>query len=503
MKQTAVLLPTDNRPITYVFPQYICQLANLDILIPSRHLMGSLLAPTDLNILNRWLDEAASKIKTGAILICLDTLLYGGLIPSRRSADNLETVLVRANHIANLKKRVGGRFKIYAQSSIMRISDNYDNTEEKIYWSEFGREIFDWSQKLHQKELRLLKSENELKTVESSIDPAIRNDYLTTRKRNFTVNQKMIDYVVKGDLDFLIFSQDDSGQFGLNVSEKNKLIALAAAKGSKNVLAYAGADEMLMTLIARYLNDERKMAPNIALHYSAAEGAGLTSNFEGQNIGASMRQQASAQRLKIVNADIANEAVDFHVIVHTGIDKQGDHMWLPGLPDLRVVDSKNSAKVAIRLIEQAKRPIVICDLAYSNGADPILIDRLFKTPELFSKIWAYGGWNTTGNTVGSALAIGSACLRNSKDLNESIRKKLLFIRLMDDWAYQTQVRKEMQANQSDGDQQLLLDRLMDNCAKKLASVLDFNPGTIHYTLPWKRTFEVEINLDSQISGAFP
>ena len=195
--------------------------------------MGSLFAPTNLGLLDKWLDEAAGKIETGAILVCLDTLFYGGLIPSRRSDDSLEMVLARAEHLARLKKRVGDKFKIYAQSSIMRISDNYDNTEEKLYWSKYGREIFNWSQLLHKKELGLLHSESELKAAESLIDATVREDYLLTRQRNFTVNKKIIDYVVEGDLDFLIFSQDDSGQYGLNVSEKNKLIDLAKRKRNK------------------------------------------------------------------------------------------------------------------------------------------------------------------------------------------------------------------------------------------------------------------------------
>ncbi len=505
MKQTVILIPTDNRPITYTFPQQICELADLNVLVPPRNLMGSLFAPTDLDLLNRWVDEAANKLQSGAILICLDSILYGGLIPSRRCDDSLETVLARANNIAKLKKRIGGNFKIYAQSSIMRISNNYDNTEEKLYWSQYGREIFNWSQLLHRKELGLLNSESELTVAESKIDPAVRQDYLSTRKRNFAVNVRLIDYVVSGEFDFLIFSQDDSGQYGLNVSEKNKLIALAEAKATQGVLAYAGADEMLMTLIARYLNDGRYKMPKIALHYSAVEGPLLTSNFEGQCIGDSMKRQANAQRLQIVDTDITDGALDFHVIVHTGADRQGDHMWLPGLEDLRVVDSKHSARIAINLIEKANGPVVVCDIAYSNGADPALIDLLFERPALFSKIWAYGGWNTTGNTVGSALAVGSACLNavlSSAGLSDLWRKRVLFIRLLDDWAYQTQVREKIKENKVETEQQLVLDRLMAACAMKLVRALDFDPGSIQYSLPWGRAFEVEINLDSELAQTF-
>jgi len=500
IKPTVVLLPTDNRPITYSFPQSICQLANLNTIVPPRNLMGSLFAPTDLGLLAKWLEEAMGKVQAGAILVCIDSLLYGGLIPSRRGNDSLKTILARAADFVKLKKQVSGDLKLNAQSSIMRISDNNDNTEEKLYWAKYGREIFRWSQLLHKKEIGLLKSEAELKVAESRIKADVREDYLDTRARNFAVNQKLIDYAVSGDLDFLIFSQDDSGQYGLNVFEKDKLIALAEAKNAHNVLAYPGADEMLMTLIARYLNSERKTETKVALHYSEPDGKNIASNYEGQNIGRSMECQANAQGLKIIDSDISSSTVDFHIIVHTGVDRQGDHMWLPGLPDLRLVDTKHSAKRAIELIEKAQAPIALCDIAYSNGADPGLISLMLERPRLFDRLWSYAGWNTTGNAVGSALAVASACLyaRAHNELNDLMRKRVLFMRLMDDWAYQTQVRKEIQPDKLVGkDRQSVLSKLMNGYASKLATVLDFQPGPIQCTLPWQRTFEVEINLDSQ------
>ncbi len=51
MKQTAILLSVDNRPITYSFPQLICELAGLNVLAAPRELMGSLFAPTDIEAL--------------------------------------------------------------------------------------------------------------------------------------------------------------------------------------------------------------------------------------------------------------------------------------------------------------------------------------------------------------------------------------------------------------------------------------------------------------------
>ena len=87
-------------------------------------------------------------------------------------------------------------------------------------------------------------------------------------------------------------------------------------------------------------------------------------------------------------------------------------------------------------------------------------------------------------------------MKGTRDL---MRKKLLFIRLMDDWAYQTQVRQEIETDKvRPEEQQLVLNHLMEAYMAKLANMLNFKPESIQYTLPWHRTFEVEINLDSQV-----
>ncbi len=384
----------------------------------------------------------------------------------------------------------------------MRISDNYDNTEEKPYWSEYGREIFRWSELLHKQELGLLKSHSDLFEAQSRIKEEIREDYLATRNRNFLINQKVIDYVLTGDLDYLIFSQDDSGQYGLNVIEKNKLISQVRDNNLHNVRAYAGADEVLMTLIARYLNDQRSQPPKISIHYSSDNGRQINSNYEGQSISRSMEYQSEAQGLEVVDSDITSDGTAFAVIVHTGATIQGDRIWLPGLKDLRSVETASSAKKALELIEKAKAPIVLCDVAYSNGADPLLVDLLLEHPQLLKHIWSYAAWNTTGNTIGSALSVGTACLHalsTTGQLDERLHKSMMFLRFMDDWAYQTQVRPEIT---SDKVVQLtreeVLNQLMIKYAARVARALNFGFGSTTYSLPWQRTFEVEISLNPQL-----
>ncbi len=168
--------------------------------------------------------------------------------------------------------------------------------------------FFCWSELLHKKEMGIAGAEQELEIAQSLIKSEIRDDYLATRKRNFTVNEKIIDYVVSSDIDYLIFSQDDSGKYGLNVQEKDKLMQLAKAKKANNIRAYAGADEVLMSLIAYYLNSQRLNKPQVLVQYSTSLGKDIASNYEGQSIGYSLENQAVAQGLQTSTSELISGA---------------------------------------------------------------------------------------------------------------------------------------------------------------------------------------------------
>ena len=64
---------------------------------------------------------------------------------------------------------------------------------------------------------------------------------------------------------------------------------------------------------------------------------------------------------------------------------------------------------------------------------------------VYNIIYGYAGWNTTGNTLGSAISAGICRYigekMNSFNLNEF--KKLLLVRLANDWAYQAIVRQNI------------------------------------------------------------
>lgn len=500
----AILIPIDNRPVTYVFPQLIAQIAGVETLVPPRNLMGSLEANTNVDAVGDWLLEALRSHKPDALLVCMDSIIYGGLIPSRRIEATAQEMLDRTKIVSRWKK-LSPKTAIYAQSSIMRISDNYDNTEEKAYWSRYGREIFSWSEAMHrvsgtggsgsdQSEVR----PGELSQLETRIPADIRKDYLDTRQRNFQVNRKMLDLLESRDIDFVVFSQDDSGEYGLNVLEKQRLVAEAEKRRLKKALSYAGADEVLMTLLARWLVDKNNAPPLVHLSFSPEDGGRIASRYEGQTIAQSVESQLKA--LGVERTVLPTEA-DLHVIIHTSGDRQGDHIWLPDHPDLRNMNSAAAVTRTMTLLAESKLPCIICDVAYSNGSDPLLVDQLLQRKPLLNKIWGYAGWNTTGNTLGSALSMGFArwFAERGTAVQSSPRalRNALFIRLADDWAYQTQVRKELGSELS---RERLRD-LMTPYLTRIASALDFEPTGVELGLPWQRSFEVEIQLRNTLQPA--
>jgi hypothetical protein len=409
--------------------------------------------------------------------------------------DSLEEVLKRLETISQWKQLSGHELKVFAQASIMRIPDYDDASEEPEYWAQYGRKIFRWSALRHQQKSGKLKIEAELEACQAEIPDVVREDFLWRRKRNFEINHRLVDYAKSGDIDYLVFSQDDTGEYGLNVYEKSQLVEQAKKAGANNVVAYAGADEVMLSLIARWLTATDRTPPRVTLQFSPDGGQAVLSNYEGQTIGISLRNQIAAAGLTLVEeGDKSAAVVDFAVIVHTSGTKQGDHIWLPGHPDLRKLETLDAVEYTIELLENVGVPVVLCDAAYSNGADPILISRLMERKDLLEKLWAYSGWNTTGNAVGCGLALGSArwfAKQNNRlrETDEAL-KRALFVRFADDWAYQTQVRGKL-AQTPDQEK---MKSLMAPHLKRISQALEFDPGPLVLSLPWQRTFEVEIGL---------
>lgn len=487
-----ILLPLDDRPVTYVYPQLVAKAAGIVPIVPPRALFGNLSTAAKVDGLVAWIDAAITRERPGALLLCFDTLLYGGLINSRRSEDTLKTITDKLSNLKGWHKNAGPLAPIYGNASIMRISDNYDNTEEKQYWGRFGREMFAWSSQLH----RLLRgdelSPGVLTAAEYRIPPDIRRDYVATRFRNFQISTKLIEFLAQEVIRRLTFTLDDSGETGLNILERDKLLAMVKENNlGSRIDFYPGADEVLCTMFARWLVDTKGRRPSARLKFASEEARQCQSLYEGQTIGETIQAHIGAAGI-----DVRHEGDgDFTVIVHAA-HRQGDHIHLAGHPDMRQVDTNTAVRSTVKLLEETQGPCVLIDVAYANGSDPLLVEELLKRSDLIDKLLSYAGWNTTGNAAGSALALAVArWARNSTTRDDSL-SECLFTRLVDDWAYQANVRSQIGPETSTSQ----LATLMTPYVKRIAAAMNYQPKSLTLSFPWNRTFEIEVGIDARLAG---
>lgn len=474
------LIPIDNRPVCYNLVNDIASIdSDLQMFLPDKKLLGGLRSNADVDGIIEWLENLE---EVDAIVVSLDTIAYGGLIPSRRSKDSVDEIKSRLEKIKNLLKKCK---KVYAFSSIMRISNNNVNEEEKEYWDKYGEQIFEYSYRFH-------KEGNDF----SDVPKEILNDYLATRYRNFQINKIYIDWLSEGVFDTLVFSKDDCAQFGLNVMEADILEHWIKTKNLHGMVK-TGADEIPLTLFARAIVDNSlkqgvstpcsgedaiSKVPKISPKFLASEHKHLISKYEDISIEKSVKSQ-----IELAGAFVTDESdADLILLINNFEEHQGEIV-------MEVKTQPFSGQFSL-----PKKPYLIADVRLANGADNIFIEKLFKKPIDFDKFYGYSGWNTSANTLGSLICAGLVRYF-AKNYNEEAFKRLQMIRFLDDWAYQANVRQALKGK-GKGEKGKeprpdfrKLTKLMQPFEKNLQKILRISPE-IKYSFPWKRFFEIGITI---------
>lgn len=473
-------IPIDNRPVCYTLPEQICAIdSDINLFMPKREFLGSLTKYADVEAIFDWLKKLPQM---DAIVMCLDTVAYGGLIPSRRCSDTFEKIKTR---VENLKKILENKkAKIYAFSSIMRISNNNVNEEEKEYWSKWGKKIFEYSYQTHK-----LGTESCITNV---IPSEILDDYIATRKRNFEINKLYLEYQKQGLFNTLVFSKDDCAEYGFNVQEAKALEKLGG-------FVKTGADEIPLTLLARAIMKKLKPVSEketsrvgktqcshqdkcqetgikIAPIFLVPECKDLISNYEDVSIEKSVKGQIELAGCSVCEPDDA----DILLYVNNFVDHQGEIV-------MKVPTQTFSGKW-----QKPSKPYMVADVRFANGADNAFVKQLFEVG-FDENFLGYSAWNTSANSLGS-LICGAIVFKVAKMQNNVGKDfyfgrdflKLQTVRLLDDWAYQANVRQQLTSPD-----EKLVKELMKPYEEKVFEVLGVNYDT-SYKFPWNRLFEVEV-----------
>ena len=412
-----VLIPIDERPCTYEYPSMLATMAkDVNFVEIPREYMGDLKTPGNIEKMREFLLEECKDADYA--IIALDSILYGGIVPSRLHYETEETLLSRLNVLKEIKE-LNPTIKLYAYHLIMRCPSGSSKAEEPDYYALCGREIHLLGAYQHKEKTRELTKE-ELKVyqevkefIEVNNYQQHVDDYVSRRKINTTMNLHTLDYLRDGTIDFLIIPQDDSAPFGYTALDQ-MIVREKIAKHNLELkaLMYPDADAVSNSLLAKTINEINNIKPKVFVRYNTCNEGNIIPNYEDRPVSESIKYQilaaggmqtysyADADIVLMVNCPLANmkEARTLYDALNLG-DK-------PGETDLNYTVGRNMVEYIefIKYLISIDKCVCVADIAYANGGDTCLFN-LLKNENLLFKVDGYAGWNTAANTLGTCIPL--------------------------------------------------------------------------------------------------
>ena len=486
----AVLLiaPLDKRPVCYSFLQQLSAFSGVTIDLPPQAILGQLKQPADRTALLQWIQQTTPHSEQA--IVSTDLLSSGGLIPTRVQTDSLS--VLQANIDTCLTAL--GSMPCHGVQSILRIP-NYNHAEEEPdYWEDYGAVLYQASESLH----RQYGDDLTYASLASpdSIPSKIWADWLGRRQRFYALNCWLARHP---RFESLVFAQDDTGTYGFNVWEAQQLVRLTEADTSRWV--QTGADEVQHCLMAKLaLETSGVESPSVWCHYTHPATSMSAAKFDGQPI-----QTVAEQRIHACGARFASslDEADLVWLIHTPTDMMGDHCEQKGSKWSTTDQSDPILLHTLIELQTLNKPTVLADVAYANGADPVVMAPFLDRPGVLRQLTGYAAWNTPGNTLGCSLAMGVLHWYATRQgvFSQSAFDKALLTRLVDDWIYQSLVRQQLRGIYSDGlpSTSELTRLLYEQGAQQLLDAFNYSKSfNAHW--PCQRTFEVSIDWANDQDG---
>lgn len=477
---TVALLPLDERPVTSALPVMVGAVAGSAVLLPPASALPRLRVAGDLEHLSDWL--VTSSRRADAAVVSLEMLGLGGLVPSRIGTETLAAVLNRWDVLRRLS------VPIHASSVVTRTPNADDDTEEPHYFAQHGGA-------LHAAAASLALNGG----VPPGTDATAMADFLRRRMRNHTLNLAALGLVSDRTLATLVLGADDTSAAALGTAEQGWLRRWRDWLDlGLDVLTYPGADEISAALVVRAMvRHFGGSALRVAVQ--AASGLDRVAPYENVSVLETARQQVCATGAEPAEPGATG---DLDLVVHCPAVPGADQAIGP--PQ---VGDPQAAWATAQLVGQlvsGNRRVAVADCAYPNGADPALIATL---REVLGGRWetlvGYAGWNTAGNSIGTAVAHGLAYVLGERHgcLDEAAHARLLRHRLLEDWGWmssaRTVVRAEIASDPTRHDHIKAGSGVEDRARALLTQRLDeLGQGWVvsDVSFPWRRTFEVDFSV---------
>lgn len=459
-----LLLPLDERPCNASFPGRLFPADKVQILLPRK--LGHKKEPADCFVLSDFLFEKAKD--ADALLLSLDMLLYGGLIPSRLHHLKTETLFSRLHLIRELKEKYPA-LPIYAFATVMRCPAYSSDDEEPDYYERFGSAIHARGALMHRALAGLTSPETKPVSASdlpspagltsaasnppspagllpaasgkgeigasfsfapagtSSAEPASASsldnedsqcpesclggdfeaclaDYLARRALNKQLSLQALELVKEGILESIVFPQDDSMRFGFPAMDQEEI---------RRRILTLGLTERAMMYPG---SDEIALTLLCRLllnHHGLLPKVYVKYLTDGarsliplyEGLPLSATTSYQLHAAGCVTADTCAEA-DI-VLLETAPSGPMEEAWSQPSRSPSYFAERNFPEMLsfIQRMRGAGKVVTVADNAYANGGDLDLI-RILDADHLLMDLQGYAGWNTNANTMGCAIAMG-------------------------------------------------------------------------------------------------
>ncbi|MCL2287277.1 MAG: DUF4127 family protein [Firmicutes bacterium] len=491
---TIGILPLDSRSCNSIFPSSLGTFVGIECLTPPPEIMDYFFQAADCEGLISWLLETAPCCD--ALVISFDMLAYGGFVAARANKSYVETCLRRVGVLQQIKTAIP-TLPIYAASIVLRPTITVGNKNDLYVYEK----LYQYSKAAYLAEKTALPEHiTEKARLVAEIPTNVLDTFLTVRKRNAAINKEAVRMAASGVLDSLLLLQEDSEPYGIQRKEQEELAKLVQQHNLHDkVTIQNGADEAGCLLTAKAFMDKNCHPLSVEIKFSCEANKNFTAMYEDRPFSENLK--SSLQFLNLQNAAGAKDVLYIHN--PKTAQKDTSSVYATGCSEYTEDEICAFAAEIARDTKQGRR-VYLLDILYSNGGDSDIIHTLAKKMDL-RMLWGYSAWNTTCNSMGTILAqlVFSQLINKRNDVFTAER-------ILDDYLYQTVVRRKLNSAIQEMEQDPWSIENIDLANKELAKLMYDNklleilfretPKFVA-SLPWNRTFEVSITVEPEVDNA--
>ena len=494
LAKTILYVPQDDRPVDYEYTVSTAEAAGYQVLTPPAQYLWGMNFHGSPDKLMAWVEDNAGK--ADAMVLSIDSLVYGGLVDSRKHNLPMETLTARLEKVEALHKS-HKKVPIYVFSTVMRSPWAGGKGVEPDYYLTMGSDIYQLASlqaKMDEEGLNP-QERNDWFAIMRRVPMEYLQDWYNRRRKNMSINYRLIDDARNGVFTYYSLGHDDNS-VSTQSSLESKYLEMAGDGIPKTAFgSFPGADQLGLLLITRASNDFNNYHPKITVIYPLGGGEKTVPRYDGQAIGKTIASHVEA----IGGTMVDNERPDLLLAVNTPLTTSTtESANFENFPIML-----QSTRDFLTQIEKAVNlgiPVSIVDMAFSNGSDNTLVYGLYQDQMMY-RLAAYNGWNTASNSVGYGIAQGVL----SKYMTADAHRDMLTTQYLDNWAYQANVRDyiyRMQQKLEAGVvtqyyptlNEELQSRTKEQLQRYASTYLGIDPKTVDVTLPWQRLFEVYVDV---------